>query len=120
MNQTLNNNLNFLDSNTTVFSIDTGKTFDTVNTLLLPMPHKFKIIPPLAVNIGLIGLQSRIQDSYKLLEFMKKQVSYKIKVLFSIKNKFYVEVFNDENISLNSTLNPRFQSALYGGGISEK
>ncbi len=95
-----------------MFSIDNGNTFETVNTFLLPMPQKFKNIPPFALNIGLVGLQSStITNSSVLIDFLKKQENYKIKVLFNISKKYFVECYNaKEDKCLNLLLNPKFQS----------
>lgn len=107
-------NLSHLDSCSTVFSLDNGRIFETVNTFLLKMPKNIEEIPPLAINIGLVGLQSTIQNTSLLLDFLKKQENFKIKILFNIAKKYYVEVYNSQGKCLNSLLNPKFQTVIYG------
>ena len=78
------------------------------------MPQKFKNIPPFALNIGLVGLQStKILNPSILIEFLKKPENFKIKILFNIGKKYFVEVYNNmEDKCLNVLLNPKFQSVV--------
>lgn len=81
----------------------------------MPCPKKLKQIPAYAINIGLAGVHlSQDNDKRLLVDFLKRQLSFKIKILFCIQDKYYVEVFNEKGVSLNTLINPRFQNEIYG------
>lgn len=88
-----------------VYGIDLGQNFDTINGLLLPCPQNFLQSPPFAFNICLTGVKFNENIARVLNEYIKKQKLFKIKILFKINDKYYVELYDSMDQCLNLILN---------------
>lgn len=95
-----------------MFCIDNGKKFKS-NTFL-PCPNEFSNIPAFAIRISLAGCPKQY-DLHLISNFIKKLDNFKMKIFFynKKKSKYYVELFNDQRVSLNHVINPNFQKELF-------
>ncbi|CAF0913649.1 unnamed protein product [Brachionus calyciflorus] len=95
-----------------VFSIDNGREFQS--NFFMPCPKEFSEIPGFGVNICLAGCPREF-DLNLIGEFVKNLENFKMKIIFynNQKSKYYVELFNDQRVSLNHVINPKFQKELF-------
>ncbi|RNA23040.1 hypothetical protein BpHYR1_014693 [Brachionus plicatilis] len=95
-----------------VLCIDNGKKFKS--NIFLPCPREFSDIPPFGIRVSLAGCPKEFHLPL-VSNFTKNLNNFKMKILFynKQKSKYYVELFNDQRISLNHVINPKFLKELF-------
>ena len=91
--------------------MDNGKEFEP--DYLIACPKEFQEIPPFGINIGLAGVDYNNFNVLALFEFLKRHDYFKMNIIYSVQSKYFVELFNDNMVSLNSLLNSRFQNQKF-------
>lgn len=96
----------------TAFCIDNAKEF--VPESLISCPDKFKDIPNFAFNVVLFGVDSKYdfdkRQSEAFLDFKKNSEYFTMKIdlpIDNVKEKSFVEFYNEKQVCLNAVLNPR-------------
>lgn len=82
--------------------------------MFLSCPKEFLDIPAFGLKVSLAGCPKKF-DLSLISSFAPKLENFKIKILFynKQKSKYYVELFNDQRVSLNHVINPKFQKELF-------
>ncbi len=93
------------------FCIDNAKEFEPEGYLSCPV--EFRTVPGYGLNIALHGVDSFNFDLKALLEFVREAKAFWIKIVYVIKSKHFVELFNEKCVSINGILNPRLPQTIH-------
>jgi hypothetical protein len=92
-----------------LLSIDHGIQFES--SVRVECPERFKSIPPFAIGVSLAGVDDDTKqlNCDLLKHFVNVSRQFKMRIMHIDDQKFHIELFNDQKVSLNHLLNPNFQ-----------
>ncbi len=93
-------------------SIDDGIEF--VSTKIIPSEKSINEVQPFALKVQLAGIDEKKFDRNVLKEFLNRHEKFIMHIyLINNQKKYYVELLNDKNISINKLLNVEFEKSIY-------